>query len=55
MPTYSVIAEVRETRVYTVNAANSAEARDVLLDEFQLMQFDVLEEEVDTMEVEEIA
>ena len=51
MPTYSVIVEVIQTRAYQVRADDIDAAADLVRDEYEAMQYDVLETTLDTMEV----
>lgn len=54
MPVYSIIAEVVQTRSYTVHANDANEAEDLLRSQFEIIEFDVLEEDIETTEVEEV-
>lgn len=54
MPYYSVIAEVVVTRAYNVHADNQTEAEKAVKDEFTVMEYDILEETIDTINTQEL-
>jgi hypothetical protein len=54
MPYYSVIAEVVVTRAYSVRANNQAEAEALVKEDYSLMEYDVLEETIDTLDAQEM-
>jgi hypothetical protein len=53
MPYYSVIAEVTVTRAYSVRATSLAEAEALVKEDYTLMEYDVLEETIDTIDAQE--
>ena len=53
MPTYSVIVEVLQTRAYQVRADDISAAEDLVRDEYEAMQYDVLETALESLEVTE--
>jgi hypothetical protein len=51
MPIYSVVVEVVQTRAYNVvTAASPAEAEAIVCDELSCLEYDVLEETIDTIQ-----
>jgi len=54
MPYYSVIAEVIVTRAYSVHADSQSEAESAVKDEFAVMEYDILEETIDTLNTQEL-
>jgi hypothetical protein len=54
VPNYTIVAEILQTRAYQVYAINQEQALEALRAEFGVMQYDVLEEDLETTEVEEI-
>ena len=54
MPYYSVIAEVIVTRAYNVHANSQDEAESLVKEDFTLMEYDVLEETLDTLNTQEL-
>jgi len=54
MPFYSIVAEVIQTRGYMVMASTQEEAMDALRADYEYMEYDVLENVLDTTEVQEI-
>ncbi len=53
MPDYSVVATVLETRVYQVLADSADEAEELVRSEYNDRQFDLMDEELDDVTVEE--
>lgn len=54
MPQYSVIAEVVVTRAYAVNADTEEDAESLVKQEFTLMEYDILEEAIDSLNTQEL-
>lgn len=54
MKTYSFIVEVRHTRNYQIQALTEDHAVEQLREDFGIMPFDTLEEEIDNIEVEDV-
>lgn len=54
MPLYSIITDVVQTRAYAVVANSAEEALEDVRSEFEIMEFDILEQVIDTASVEEI-
>lgn len=53
MPNYTIIAEVLQTRAYQIYAINQEAALEALRAEYEIMNHDLLEQALETSEVEE--
>lgn len=53
MPEYNVVATVLETRVFHVNCDSADDAEELVRSEYSQLPFDVLDEELDDVTVEE--
>jgi hypothetical protein len=55
MPKFSVVAEVTVTRAYHVDAVDSDHAVELVREDYDMMPYDVLEEDLaSTVEVEQV-
>lgn len=53
MKKYTILASIIQNRSYTVRAESVEEAEDLVRDDHEHMPYDVIDEELDTLEVEE--
>ena len=53
MHTYTISASIRQQRLYEVRADSEEEAKDILLEDYGLLDFDVLDEEIDDLDIQD--
>ena len=53
MRDYTFVVTVAETRSYRVRAANAEDAEEVLRDEYRELEFDIIDNEIDNLEVQD--
>lgn len=53
MPDYTVFATVPQTRAYSVEAENMEAAMELVREEYNFLEYDIIDDEIDGVSVEE--